>query len=73
MIVEKMSIKAIIMPNFFVRIVLQIVFEMVDQTCILTKIINENSWSISKVVLWTCEKRGRYNSTFSDRCLVFNV
>lgn len=65
-VVEYMPIEAIVMPGFQVSLTLEIRFEVVDQTCIFTKVVNEDSRAPTEIVLRTCEERGADNLTLPN-------
>lgn len=73
MIVKYMPIKPIIMPNLLILLTFKIILKMINESCILSKVIYEHSWSIAEIVLRARKKWGSNNSTFSNWSLIFNV
>lgn len=73
MIIKNMTIEPIIMPHFFILLILHIVFKIIEQSCIGTKIINKNFGSVSKIVLWSCKKWGANYLPFAHRWLIFYI
>jgi hypothetical protein len=56
MVVKQVAIESIIVPDFFVVLVLQIIFEMIDKSCVLAKIVDKNPGAVSKIVLRACKE-----------------
>ena len=56
MVVKQVTIEPIIVPDFLVVLVLQIILEMIDKSCVLAKVVNENSRAVSKVILRTSKE-----------------
>jgi hypothetical protein len=70
MIQENMLIKAVAVPYFLVFLTLQVRFEMVQETCICAKVINEDPRTPSEIELRPCEEGSADDSTFPRRILV---
>ena len=46
---------------------------MIQQTSICSKIINENSWTPTKIKLWPCKKWSTYNFSLAYRSLLLDI
>lgn len=73
MVVKHVPIEPIIVKCFLVRLIFQVVFEIIDEPSILPEIIDKNSGPIAKIVLRPSKERSSNNFTFSNSRLVLNI
>ncbi len=73
MVEEEVSIEAIVVPHLQMLLAFQVLLEVVDQSCILAEVINENSRATSEVELWACEEGSTEDAAFSHGGFLFDI
>jgi hypothetical protein len=72
-VIKQVAIEPVIVPYFLVFFALQVLLKVIDKSCILAKIINEHSGTVSKIVLRSGKKRCRNDPTLPNGSFVLDI